>query len=69
MPTKFKVENSWGEDRGKKGFLILTAPWFKEFVFEVVVDKKYVDESIMKVFEQTPKVLPPWDPMGAVAYY
>lgn len=61
------MENSWGEDRGKKGYILLTAPWFREFVFEVVVDKKYVSDSVLSVFQQTPKLLPAWDPMGALA--
>lgn len=66
-PTKFRVENSWGEDRGDKGYLYMTADWFKEFVFEVVVDKKHVPESVLAVMEQTPVVLPAWDPMGTLA--
>lgn len=65
--SKFRVENSWGEDRGEKGYLIMTKDWFKEFMFEVVVDKKYVPESVLEVFKQEPIVLPAWDPMGTLA--
>lgn len=66
-PEKWRVENSWGEDRGEKGYLIMTSEWFKEFVFEIVVDKKYVPEEVLAVFSQEPIVLPAWDPMGALA--
>lgn len=66
-PTKFRVENSWGDDRGEKGYLIMTAEWFNEFVFEVVVDKSLVSEDILKVFDLKPIVLPAWDPMGCLA--
>jgi len=66
--VKWRVENSWGEDRGSKGYLIMTDDWFSEFTFEVVVDKKYVDEEVFKVLQQEPVALPAWDPMGALAH-
>lgn len=65
--NKLRVENSWGDERGDKGYIVMTAPWFKEFVFEVVVDKKFVPEEVLEVFKQTPVVLPAWDPMGTLA--
>lgn len=61
------MENSWGEDRGEKGYLVMTADWFKEFVFEVVVDKSIVPKEVLQVFQQNPVVLPAWDPMGTLA--
>lgn len=66
--TKFRVENSWGESRGgDKGYLLMTADWFRQYGYEVVVDKKYVSEDVMKVFNTKPIVLPAWDPMGSLA--
>lgn len=65
--TKWRVENSWGEDKHEKGYLVMTNEWFREFVFEVVVDKKYCSEEILRVFDTEPEVLPAWDPMGALA--
>ncbi|CAG9820635.1 unnamed protein product [Phaedon cochleariae] len=64
---KLRVENSWGEDRGEKGYLVMTSDWFREFTFEVVVDKKYVPQEVLDVFNQEPIVLPAWDPMGTLA--
>lgn len=66
-PTKYRVENSWGEERGEKGYLVMTADWFKEFVFEAVVDKSHVPSEVLKVFDMKPIVLPAWDPMGCLA--
>ena len=45
----------------------MTADWFKEFVFEVVVDKSLVPADVMKVFDIKPIILPAWDPMGNLA--
>ena len=45
----------------------MTDDWFTEFVFEVVVDKKYVPQEVQDVMKQDPVVLPAWDPMGALA--
>lgn len=66
-PTKFRVENSWGEEKcGEKGYLVMTCEWFKEFGFEIVVDKKHVSDEVLDVFDMEPIVLPAWDPMGSI---
>ncbi|XP_031833879.1 bleomycin hydrolase isoform X2 [Nomia melanderi] len=65
---KFRVENSWGDDQGQKGYQLLTAEWFHEYVFEVVIDKKLVPADILDVFKQEPIILPAWDPMGTLAH-
>jgi len=65
--TKWRIENSWGEERNHKGYLTMTNDWFHEFVFEIVVDKKFCSQEVLDVFKLEPKVLPAWDPMGALA--
>ena len=63
-PTRFKVENSWGEDRGEKGWFMMTDKWFDEFVYQVVVPKKLAPAELVKIYEKgDPVVLEPWDPM------
>lgn len=62
-PIKWKVENSWGATNGHHGYLIMTNEWFNEYMFRVVVHKKYMPKKLMKLTEQTPIKLPAWDPM------
>lgn len=62
-PKKWLVENSWGASSGWQGHLIMTDQWFDEYMFRVVVDKKYIPSDILKYLDQKPIVLPPWDPM------
>lgn len=61
--TKWKVENSWGADWGQKGCLIMTDRWLREYMFRLVVDKKYVPEDILKMNEQKPIMVMPEDPL------
>jgi bleomycin hydrolase len=65
--TKWRIENSWNETGGEKGYMAMTDDWFTEYVLEVVVDKKYLPPDILEILQQQPKVLPAWDPMGALA--
>ncbi|MBR5197847.1 MAG: C1 family peptidase [Alistipes sp.] len=64
-PKKWMVENSWGPTSGWKGNLIMTDEWFEEYMFRVVVDKKYIPTETLKLLEQKPIELPSWDPMFA----
>ena len=60
---KWMVENSWGPEAGWKGNLIMTDEWFEEYMFRVVVNKKYIPAETLKLLEQKPVMLPSWDPM------
>ena len=62
---KWMVENSWGPSAGYKGCLIMTDEWFNEYMFRLVVAKKYVPADVLKMLEQKPELLPSWDPMFA----
>ena len=64
-PTKWMVENSWGPQAGWQGNLIMTDEWFEEYMFRVVVNKKYIPAETLKLLEQKPVMLPSWDPMFA----
>lgn len=60
---KWLLENSWGNTKGHNGFLIMTDEWFSEYMFRLVINKKYLDEATLKILQQEPIMLPPWDPM------
>jgi bleomycin hydrolase len=66
-PGKWRVENSWGDKRGDKGYDIMTDSWFDEYNYEVVVHKNYITKDEFSVYQKEPVILPPWDPMGALA--
>ena len=66
-PSKWKIENSWGSDRARAGYYMMSASWFDQFVYQAVVDKKYLNEEELKALKEQPVVLKPWDPMGSLA--
>ncbi|MGM0215091.1 aminopeptidase C [Enterococcus sp. AZ109] len=65
--TKWKVENSWGEKVGEKGFFVMSDAWMDEYTYQIVVRKEYLTKEQLAAFEAEPIVLAPWDPMGALA--
>ena len=62
-PIKWKVENSWGTSNGFDGCFIMTNRWFNEYMFRLVVNKKYVPEQLLKEFDQKATMLTPDDPL------
>ena len=70
-PTKWKIENSWGDKPGFKGYFIMSDAWFDSFVFQAVIIKKFLSDDVKKEFDEgaeDPIELLPWDPMGALAF-
>lgn len=66
-PRRWRVENSWGKERGAHGFYTMSDSWFEEYVFEVVVHKKRLPPELVAALDAEPRTLPAWDPMGALA--
>ena len=62
-PVKWMVENSWGATSGYKGNIIMTDEWFDNYMFRLVVEKKYVPANLLALLTQQPTLLPAWDPM------
>ena len=67
IPQKWRIENSWGNTNGDKGYYLMSDDWFDEYNYEVVIDKKYLSKKILSIFDLEAKKLNPWDPMGALA--
>jgi len=66
-PVRWRVENSGGTQGGDKGYMAMSDRWFDEYLYEIVVHRKYVPSDLLKALDTAPVVLPPWDPMGALA--
>lgn len=66
-PDRWRVENSWGEEAGKKGYFVMSDRWFDEYNYQVVVNKKYLSSKALEAYEKEPVRLNPWDPMGSLA--
>ena len=65
-PVRWRIENSWGDEKGKKGYYICSDTWFDQYVFQAAVEKKYLLDNA-QYLTRTPVELEPWDPMGTLA--
>ncbi|RRD94223.1 aminopeptidase [Clostridiales bacterium COT073_COT-073] len=66
-PINWQVENSWGKERGQEGVFSMSDQWFSEFVYQIMIDKKYVDAKWLEALTQPVIELEPWDPIGTLA--
>ena len=64
-PRRWRVENSWGDDSGEKGFYTMNDNWYDEHMFEIATSRKYLSKKMLDGLETEPRVLDAWDPMGS----
>jgi bleomycin hydrolase len=67
VPRRWRVENSWGDEKADAGFWTMNDNWFGEHVFEVAVRRSALPADLQAALDEPPIVLPAWDPMGALA--
>jgi len=66
-PRRWRVENSWGDERGVKGYYLMNDNWFDAYMFEIAAHRKYLSADLLRALDEPPVVLPAWDPMGSLA--
>ena len=66
-PRRWRVENSYGNTVGDKGFFLMNDSWYDEYMFEIAAPSNYLSSDLLSALETEPVALPPWDPMGALA--
>ena len=67
VPNRWKIENSWSDQNGEKGYYVMNAGWFDKFVYQAVIEKSYLDEKQLEALQTEPMHFMPWDPMGTLA--
>ncbi|MDG4513460.1 aminopeptidase C [Streptococcus suis] len=67
LPLKWKVENSWGDKVGDKGYFVASDSWMDEYTYQIVVRKEFLTAEELAAYQAQPQFLAPWDPMGALA--
>ena len=67
VPNRWKIENSWSDQNGEKGYYVMNAGWFDKFVYQAVIEKSYLDEKQLEALQTEPLHFMPWDPMGTLA--
>jgi bleomycin hydrolase len=66
-PNRWKIENSWGDANGLKGYYLASDTWFDQYVYQAVIHSKYLSKEQLAAFQAKPTILKPWDPMGSLA--
>ncbi|MGI6755267.1 MAG: aminopeptidase C [Atopobiaceae bacterium] len=60
-PVAWRIENSWGKDAGKDGYLIMSADWFRTYGGNVTVRREFVDEETLNLWDNAPvEEVDPW---------
>jgi bleomycin hydrolase len=59
-PDRWKIENSWGGELGKNGIFVCSEAYLREYVYEAIIQKKYLTEKQLALLDTEPEVIQPW---------
>lgn len=59
-PNRWKIENSWGGEVGKKGYFVCSEHYFREYVYEAVIQKEYLSDEQKAILGTDPVEVKPW---------
>ena len=64
-PRAWRVENSWGKDACKDGYLVMSGAWFRTYGGDVVIRRKHVAADLLELWDTAPaQVQDPWGGLG-----
>lgn len=66
-PTRWKIENSWGDKVANKGYYTCSDTWFDKYMYAAAVNRKYLSEKALAALQEEAVELEPWDPFGTLA--
>ena len=61
---RWKIENSWGDASGQKGYYIGSEKWFKANVYQITVRKSLLNDAQRALLDQEPLPMKLWDPLA-----
>ena len=60
-PIKWKIENSWGNEYGNKGYCVASDNWINNYVYRIVINKKYLSNDQLNILKKNPILIENWD--------
>ena len=65
---KFLIENSHGNNNNFNGKYSMSVDWFNKYLYEIVIDEKYLDKKVVDV-EKTKSIMLPFNsPLGSLMF-